>query len=133
MADGVVRIYRDWVGHRLGSPMRRMRSYFQAPSRRNDLSSRHDPATAIRDDDHWYASIDDLLGAVVIPLWLSLCGLVEAGVCAAIAAGWFITACLLRRPWWVVVERDGEVIERRAVVGWWRSRALLRRLQDQYG
>jgi hypothetical protein len=31
------------------------------------------------------------------------------------------------------VERDGEVIQRRAVVGWRRSRALLRQLQDQYG
>jgi hypothetical protein len=51
----------------------------------------------------------------------------------AITAGWFITTCLLQWPWWVVVERDGEVIERRAVVGWWRSHALLRRLQDQYG
>ena len=66
-------------------------------------------------------------------VWLVLCGLVEAWVCAAIAADWFVAACLLRRPWPVVVERDGEVIERRAVVGWWRSRGLLRQLQDRHG
>jgi hypothetical protein len=133
VAGGMVRVYRDWVGHRLGSPMRRVRSYFRAPPRRNDLSSRHDPATAIPDDHHWYSFIDDLPEAVIIPLWLLLCGLVEAGVCAAIAAGWFITAFLLPQSWTVVVERDGEIIERRAVVGWWRSRSLLRQLQDQYG
>jgi hypothetical protein len=71
-----------------------VRSYFQAPSRRNDLSSRHDPATASPDNDRWYAGIDDLLGrrhpAVAVAVWL-----VEAGVCSAIAAGWFVAACLL--------------------------------------
>lgn len=132
MADGTVRIYRDWVGHRLGSPMRRVRSYFQTPRRRHDLTSRHDPATAIPDDP-WYASVEGLYGGIVTPLWLLLCGLVEAGVYAAVAAGSFATATVLRRPWSVVVERDAEVIERQQVVGWWRSRALLRRLQDQHG
>ena len=122
-------VYRERQGRRR-APRRPPRpwSRFQPRKRTNDPSTRHDPATAISDEARWSDHVDEPIPTILVLFWLFLAGLVET-------IGYYAFT-LLRivsgRRSAIVVERDGEIIERYEVAGWLESVRLIHHLRARY-
>lgn len=123
-----VEIRREWSGRLMTRQPPRPWSYFQHRERTKDLSTRHDPASAISDEVRWYDFIEGPISAVVVPVLLFLAGLIRTT--------WYYVLVFFRmivnRRSVIVVERDGQVIERHEVVGWLESVRLIRQLRSRY-
>lgn len=127
-SEVAVEVCREWRGGFSTRRPPRPWSYFQQRRQADDLSTRHDPATAISDRARWYDYIDEPISVIVVPLLLVLAGLIRTS-CHYVLV--FLRIVVDRRAV-IVVERDGQVIERHEVVGRLEGVRLARQLRSRH-
>jgi hypothetical protein len=123
-----VEVYREWRGGFSSRRPPRPWSYFRQRRQAKDPSTRHDPATAISDQERWYDFIDEPILVIVVVLLLVLAGAIRTISHYVLV---FVLMVVDRRAV-IVVERDSQVIERHEVVGRLEGVRLARQLRSRH-